>query len=203
MSLLALVSAVAIGWILPSWPVALSPATPATSQDPPPPPPSQQQQQPGGRPNGRGTLTPMQVQDIVDGWALVEGERVLQLTDDQRPNFVSRYRTLQRTRRLMHQTRARLMRELQPIIQAPGTQRDEVILEKLRLLDEANVTGLQDVRKAQMDLDAVLTPSQRARFRFFEERLENQKLQLLGVAGRGRGAASPPASVPGRGRGGD
>jgi hypothetical protein len=188
MSFVAVVAAVAVGWILPSS---------ALSQDPPAVRPPQPQ---GGRPNAPGGLTPMQVQDIVDGWALVEGEQWLQLSDDQRPNFVSRYRMLQRMRRLMHQNRMRLMRELQPIIQATGPQRDEAILEKLRLLDEANVTGLQEVRKAQMDLDAVLTPLQRARFRVFEERLETRKLQLLGLAGRGRGAAPPPTPNPGNGR---
>jgi hypothetical protein len=144
----------------------------------------------------------MQVQDVVDGWALVEGHKFLQLTDDQAPNFVARYMALQRMRRRMQQERARVMRELQPLVQGPGPHRDEPILEKLRLLDENNQRGLQDVRKAQMDLDAVLTPAQRARFRMFEERLELRKLELLGSVGRGRGRGPAPNPGPGRGGGG-
>jgi hypothetical protein len=90
------------------------------------------------------------------------------------------------------------MRELQPLIQGPP-YRDEAILAGLKKLEDISERSTQEVRKAVMDLDAVLSPVQRVRFRQFEERLELRKLELLNIArGRGRGPAPAPAN-PGRG----
>ena len=44
-----------------------------------------------------------------------------------------------------------------------------------------------EVRKAYQDLDAVLTPWQRGRFRTFEEQLERRKVELLAKIGGGGG----------------
>jgi hypothetical protein len=142
-----------------------------------------------------------QVQDIIDGWALVEGQRVLQLTDDQAPNFVTRYMSLQRLRRQLNQERNKVMRELQPLLQGPGPYRDEVIVERLRALDDVNQRAATEIRKALMEVDLVLTPVQRGRLRTLEERLEAKKLEFLMSIRAGR-SAPPPASTPQRRGGG-
>jgi len=183
------------------------------AQDPPPPPAQagQQQQRKGGqdpvlRPNaaaGRG-LGPMEVQDQLDGYALVQSQTVLQLTTEQTAPFVTRYMTLQRLRRRHNAERLRMMRELRPMLQSAGPNRDQAIVEHLKALDDLTSTSMDEIRKAHMNLDAVLSPTQRARFRFFEEELERKKIELLGVINQGRGrAVTPgPAASPNGGRGG-
>jgi hypothetical protein len=124
---------------------------------------------------------------------------VLQLTDDQTPNFVARYMTLQRLRRRYNQERNRMMREMRPLLQNAGPNRDDVLTERLKALDDLNVRSLDEIRKAHMNLDAVLNPTQRVRFRFFEEELERKKIELLGVINQGRGRGVAPDARKGGG----
>jgi hypothetical protein len=173
------------------------------------PPPAGQRgggrQPPVVRPNPLAGVRPQQVQavqDIIDSWALVEGQRHLQLTDEQTPNFVARYMALQRVRRRLTQERNRVMREMQPLLQGPGPYRDEAIAEKLRALDDISQRAATEIRKALMEVDLVLTPVQRGRLRALEERLEAQKLEFLMSVRGGRGGAPPPAVPPQRGGGG-
>lgn len=182
------------------------------AQDPPPPPGQAGQQRKGAqdavlRPNGqpgRG-LGPMEVQDQMDGYALVQSQTVLQLTTEQTAPFVTRYMTLQRLRRRHNAERLRMMRELRPMLQSAGPNRDQAIVEHLKALDDLTSTSMDEIRKAHMNLDAVLNPTQRARFRFFEEELERKKIELLGVInqGRGRGVAPGPDARPNGKGGGD
>lgn len=180
------------------------------AQDPPPrtqgAQPRRGANQPALGPNaqaGRG-LSPLELQDQMDGYALVQGQTVLQLSDDQTPNFVARYVTLQRLRRRYNQERNRMMREMRPLLQNAGPSRDEAIVQRLKALDDLNVRSLDEIRKAHMQLDEVLNPVQRARFRFFEEELERRKIELLGLInqGRGRGVAPAPDAPPTPGKGG-
>jgi hypothetical protein len=139
----------------------------------------------GLRPNPPSAVNQQQVQDMLDGWALVQGQQVLQLSEDQTPSFVARYMRLQRVRRRTHQERTRIIRELQQLIQPAATSRDEVILAKLKELDDLNQRAGAEVRTALLELDGALSPTQRGRFRLFEERLEARKLELLSsVKGR-------------------
>jgi hypothetical protein len=167
---------------------------PAGAQDPVVQPPAIR---PGAAP---GAPNQIQVQEVLDGWALVEGQRVLQLTDDQSPNFVARYMTLQRVRRRANMERQRAMREMQALVQDARPERDRLLTERLAALDELQQRAAQEIRKAVMALDGILSPVQRVRFRQFEERLELRKLELLNTVGRGRGAEPGPG--PRRGGGG-
>jgi Spy/CpxP family protein refolding chaperone len=85
--------------------------------------------------------------------------------------------------------RRMLMNELAALVQsAASAARDENILARLRSLDESADSGAAEMRKAYQDLDAVLTPWQRGRFRLFEEQLERQKVDLIAktkIAGGG------------------
>ena len=185
------------------------------AQDPPPAggPPQVQQQGPAGgrraqqppavRPNAQtGDLTVDQVMMQLDGYAIVQSQQVLDLTQDQTANFVARYMRLQQLRRRLANETQRTMRELNQLLNGQEQNRDELITEKLRLFDEAQQRATQDIRKATLDLDAVLSPLQRARFRVFEQRLDFMKMDMISrarAAARGRGSAPAPQNPARRG----
>jgi len=188
----------------------------AFAQDPPPPPQTPTQGQTGEpargqrgqdqRPPGRAGLPPAgpnmtleQLQDYLDVAAMIQAERRLQLTADQYPNFVARLRKVQMLRRQHQQQRARLLRELRALVQPDVGPpfRDEVISERLKALDDVNVKSAQDLRQAYLELDGILAPWQRARFRLLEEEQERQKLDLLAKLRQPAGGRTP-APVPQR-----
>jgi hypothetical protein len=191
----------------------LASAVLAFAQEPPPPqtPPPTQAAEPargqrgaGQRPGARQGLPPAgpnmtleQLQDYLDVAAVIQAERRLQLTADQYPNFVARLRKVQALRRQHQQQRARLLRELRALVQpeAGPPFREEVISERLKTLDEINVKAAQELRQAYLDLDGILAPWQRARFRLLEEEQERQKFELLAKLRQAPGGG-PPAPVP-------
>ena len=59
---------------------------------------------------------------------------------------------------------------------------------------------MDEIRKAHVNLDAVLNPVQRVRFRFFEEELERRKIELLGTLNQGRGRGVAARRAPERQR---
>jgi hypothetical protein len=73
-----------------------------------------------------------------------------------------------------------------------------VIAERLKALHDEEERGALDMKKSYDALDETLDPRQQARFRVFEERMEQQKLELLmrarqnarnAARGRGRGSS--------------
>jgi hypothetical protein len=124
-------------------------------------------------------MTAQQLQDYIDVAAVIQAKRDLQLTDDQEPNFIARLGKLQSIRRRTQMQRNRLFREMAQMVQGPGPFKDDVVTEKLKEIDELNQRSAQELRQAQLDVDGVLAPWQRAKFRLLEERLERQKLELL------------------------
>jgi Spy/CpxP family protein refolding chaperone len=177
------------------------------------PPPAQKgsQQRQDGRAGGRapgapgGELNLQTVQSLVDGWALVEAQKQLDLSEEQHGTFVPRMMRLQNLRRRHMMERQRLLREMGAVAFSSGSQRpDEAALtEKLKAFDELSQRSAQEVRQATQELDAILTPYQRVRFRVFEERIERQKIDMLTRARAGRaGGGTAPAEPPAKGRGG-
>ena len=75
--------------------------------------------------------------------------------------------------------RNKAMRELAPLVSGAGPFKDDEILPRYKTFDEANQRALQEIRQAELELDGVLTPWQRVRFRMLEERLERQKIEML------------------------
>jgi hypothetical protein len=168
---------------------ALLTSTTAFGQTPPPAGTAQTQPargQRGARPGGRAGLppitanmTPQQLQAHIDAYALVQAERELVLTNEQFPNFAGRLRRLQEVKRRHTMERRRLMGEMRALVQGNAPGRDEAILEHLRALDDVSDRTAVELRKAYQDMDAVLSPWQRGRFRLFEEQLERLKIELL------------------------
>lgn len=153
---------------------------------------------------GPGDLNVMTVQNLVDAWALVEAEKDLELTSTQYPDFVARMQRIQNTRRRHTMERNRMMRELNGMTFASPRPDDAALSEKLKAFDQLAEKSAQEMRQLNQELDGILTPYQRARFRLFEERLERRKLDLLmrSRAGRAGGAGPAAAPPPEKGRGG-
>jgi hypothetical protein len=124
-------------------------------------------------------LRPAEVQRLFDAYLVMEAQQTLGLSDTQYPNFLTRLRALQDTRRRHLQARAQLLGELARMT-APRAATDEpAIRERLTLLHELESRGAAESRKAYSELDAVLEPRQQARFRVFEEQIERRKLELM------------------------
>jgi hypothetical protein len=86
-----------------------------------------------------------------------------------------------------------LVQELNELTQRSDTMDDTVVGEKLQALDDQTARASREIREAYQELDAVLTPAQRARFRAFELRMEQRKLELIA---RARQNARPQAPSP-------
>ena len=179
----------------------------AFAQDPPPTAPPGQTAPPdavrgrgaGGKGAGRlglpavsPTMTVQQLQDYIDVAAVIQAERDLELTAEQYPNFVARLRKLQQARRQNQMQRNRLFREMAQLVQGPGPYKDDAVSEKLKALDDLNQKAGQELRQAELEVDGVLAPWQRAKFRLLEERLERQKLELLRKLSQSAGGGTPP-----------
>lgn len=128
----------------------------------------------GTPPEGR--LAVSEVQGLFDAYTIVQAQEALQLDDDQYGRFVTRMKTLQQTRRRHHQARIRALREL---AQAANHGREGALRQRLAALRELDVAAAAELRKAYDLVDEVLDLKQQARFRVFEERMEQRKLELL------------------------
>lgn len=137
-------------------------------------------------------LTPVEVLNMLDAYALVQAQNALDLKDEQYGEFVARLKRLQQTRRRNQQARNGLLMELRRLTNPTVPQVDEAaVRERLRQLREHDLKSAADLKAAYDSLDEVLDVRQQARFRLFEERIEQRKLDLLlrarrNAAGRGQ-----------------
>jgi hypothetical protein len=152
-------------------------ASPDEGQNPPP-------QQKGGGPLpglDNGDMTPGEIQKLFDAYLVMEAQQALQLSDQQYPQFLTRLRTLQDTRRKNQQERNQLMNQLQRLTNPRAQVRGDeaMIKERLTGLQELESRNAAEIRKAYNALDEVLDVRQQARFRVFEEQIERRKIELL------------------------
>jgi len=132
----------------------------------------------------RGHVTPSDIQDQFDAYAIVQAQDTLDLSDEQFPQFVRRARELHATRRRMQAERMRLVLQLGQLLRA--RQPDEARLdEATRALDAHDRATLEAVQAAYGAIDEVLDARQRARFRVLEQQLERKKLDMLSRARQG------------------
>jgi hypothetical protein len=164
--------------LLTAMPAGIHPSPPARQDEPPA----------RGRP-GRAAgaiLSPVEVINMLDAYAIVQAQDALQLNDGQYGEFVTRLRRLHQTRRQAQQERHRLIQQLRRLAGPQATQVDEnAIRTNIKALRDLDERSSIDVRKAYDAVDEVLDPRQQARFRLFEERLEARKLDLLMRARQG------------------
>lgn len=137
-----------------------------------------------------GPVTPGQLQALFDAYTIVQAQNALNLSNDQYGSFVSRLKTLQETRRSHQAARQRILAELRRLTNPQKGSNDEsAISERLKALRSEDASAAGDLEKAYDGVDQVLTVRQQARFRLFEERMEQQKLDLVlraRAAARGR-----------------
>jgi len=65
-----------------------------------------------------------------------------------------------------------------------------VLTTKIRALDEVTKRGADEAQQTTLEIDGLLTPWQRGRYRMFEELVERRKIEMLRSVGAGRGGAA-------------
>jgi hypothetical protein len=123
-------------------------------------------------------VTPAEVRRMFDSYALMQAQDFLKIRDDQFPGFLARFKALQDVRRRRLQERNRLLQDMRRLSNAP--QPDEAQLkERMKALQEVEDRSQADARKAYDAIDQILDVRQQARFRVFEENMEQRMLQLI------------------------
>jgi DNA repair ATPase RecN len=153
---------------------------------------AQDPQRPEGQVPGRGAranaplMSPGEVINMLDAYAVVQAQEALQLTEAQYGPFVTRLKKLHETRRRGQQGRNRILRDLRQLAgpQAPAPD-ENALRTKLKALREHDARTAEETSKAYDAVDEVLDARQQARFRLFEERLEARKIDLLMRARQG------------------
>ena len=135
--------------------------------------------QPAGQADTAGALAPPEIQNLMDGYAIGQSQTALGLSDAEFGPFLPRFRALQNLRRRNEQERMRLLNELRRLSN-PKNQGDESEIQiRLRALRDLETKSLSDMQHAYEAIDQSLNVRQQARFRLFEQEVEQRKLQLL------------------------
>jgi TolA-binding protein len=124
------------------------------------------------------SVSPAEIQRMFDSYALIQAQDQLKISDEQFPQFLRRFKILQDTRRKNLQERFRLVQDLRRL--SNDAQPDEVQMkERLKALDELEIRSQAETAKAYDAIAQILDVRQQARFRVFEENMENRKLALV------------------------
>ena len=141
-------------------------AAPAPAQLPPLPDPA--------------TISAPQIQRWFEAFTVLQAQEALQLSEAQYGRFVTRLKALQEARRRQQQTRNKILADMRRLTNPQTGSQDETQLsELLRTLREDQDRGAAELKRAYEAVDETLDVRQRARFRVFEDRMEQQKLELL------------------------
>ena len=162
-------------------------------QAPPPPAPAPGQPRPDEGPET--AISAGQIQRWFEAFTVLQAQDALKLSEAQYGRFVTRLKALQDARRKHQLARNQIMGDMRRLTNPQTGSNDEAALtERLKALREEDDRAAVDVKKAYEGLDETLDIRQQARFRLFEERMEQQKLELLTktrqnarAAARGRG----------------
>jgi Spy/CpxP family protein refolding chaperone len=123
-------------------------------------------------------VTPAEIQRMFDSYALIQAQDQLKISDDKFPQFLTRFKALQDTRRRNMTERFRMVQDLRRLTN--DAQPDETRMrERLKALDELDVRSQGELTKAYEAINQVLDVYQQAKFRVFEENMENRKLALV------------------------
>jgi len=151
---------------------------------------------PGGRqpPLRGGPMTPQQLDQAFDRFMINQARTALQLTDQQHRDFGPRLERLQMVRRRAQRQRRQLVSEANALTQGAAPIDDATVAAKLKAIEDQNAQADAEIRQAYDAIDAVLRPAQRLRFRAFEVRMEQRKLELISQAQQRRReqATAPP-----------
>jgi hypothetical protein len=130
------------------------------------------------------TLPNAQLLVMLDSYAMFQAQQQLSIADDKFGQFAARLKRLQDVRRRNQRLRLRIIQELRrlsgPRAQdaATGTS-DDAIRAQLTALREHDDRAAAELKQAYAALDEILDVRQQARYRIFEEHIEQRKLDLL------------------------
>jgi|SRR5579872_404837 len=131
-------------------------------------------------PTGDQPISARQIQQLFDAFIVLQAQEKLQLSDAQYGKFVTRLKALQETRRTHQQAHQKILNDLRKLTNPQTGSNDEAaITERLKALHDEDEAAATDVRKAYAGVDETLDLRQQARFRIFEDNMEQQKLELL------------------------
>jgi hypothetical protein len=144
----------------------------------PPPAPAPAPGQPV--PTGDQPINAGEIQRLFEAYAVLQAQDALQLSEGQYFNFVTRLKALQETRRTHLRAHNQILNDLRKLTNPQTGSNDEMaIMERLKALRDEDDRAPVDIRKAYEGVDETLDARQQARFRIFEDRIEQQKLELL------------------------
>jgi hypothetical protein len=152
-------------------------------------------QQPGPQSDGPAPLAQGEIQKLLDGYAIVQAQEFLGMTDAQFDPFLPKLRALQEVRRRNEQERLRLLVELRRMTNPRAQAQESDVRERLRALRELQTRAVNDIQRAYDSIDQSLDVRQQARFRVFEQEIEQRKLQLL-MRARQQNRANRPLAKP-------
>jgi hypothetical protein len=136
-------------------------------------------------------ITPAEVRRMFDSYALMQAQDQLKISEEQFPKFLTRYKALQDLRRRSLMERNRMLQELRRLTNDP--QADEgAMKDRVKTLQDLDDRTRADVRKAYDAIDQVLDVRQQAKFRVFEEAMEQRMLQLITRARQANRAKPEP-----------
>jgi hypothetical protein len=127
-------------------------------------------------------VSPAEFQRLFDGFALVQAQRFLELSDDLYSRFLPRFMALQNARRQAVQQHTRVLNAIRKTVNDGGS--DEQIKDAMKQLQDIDDRGIAETKKALEGVDQVLDLRQQAKFRIFEEQMERRKLELVTIARR-------------------
>jgi hypothetical protein len=76
-----------------------------------------------------------------------------------------------------------------------GPVDESTIKDRLKALDDLEARATGEIQQQRDAIDQVLSPAQQARFRVFEETMEQRKIELLIRARQGRGRQNLPQAT--------
>ena len=138
------------------------------------------QQQLPELPPGDQPITARQIQLWFEAFTVMQAQDALQLSEAQYGRFVTRLKALQEARRNHLATHQKIINDLRKLTNPQTGNNDEALItERLKALRDEDERAGTDLRKAYDGVDETLDLRQQARFRIFEDRMEQQKLELL------------------------
>jgi hypothetical protein len=134
-------------------------------------------------------LNAAQVERMWDEYVLAQAQTALNLNDQQFSRFRNRLFQLQQLRRRLQRERNQKLREAQQTLNGRGGAPVDMtaVSTRLKEYDDLMVTSADQLRQAYVSIDEVLNVRQRVRFRVFEERMAQKKLELLAQARQAAG----------------
>jgi Spy/CpxP family protein refolding chaperone len=123
-------------------------------------------------------VSPAEIQRMFDSYALVQAQEQLKLGDDQFAQFFARFRSLQEVRRRVQNERNRRIQELRRLALDPKSD-ETPMKDQMKALQDLDVRGAAEIKRALDAVDQVLDVRQQARFRVFEELMERRKIDLV------------------------